>query len=639
MALPTFVSRVEITTTSSTDNLTTAAFVTSGSNRALFVLPALRATSVSISSIVRGGSDAFSNSGVSQDPSGVFVNMWASTNEPVAASTALATTLSAAVTVWGVHVIVMSDVDQTTRFEGAVVNADTDATDGLTNLTVASGSTNNMVMDYFALRANSGTPTVAGSQTDRGGWLANNLHSRVSTLPGTGGNVSMGWGNISSPADFIAHMGWAVRGIAATVPDAPTSLTVSNVGGTQLGLSWTAPASDGGSAITGYKIERESPTGGGFSTLVADTGDTSTTYTDTGLSLNTQYNYKISAINAIGTGSASTAAAKTTPTALLFNITLPTDLSEFTDTPTGAGNSLARNATAGINDDPGVRITMAANTNTYAYYTLPVPLVFGSDTGFNLGFHGGPTLASLSMATDDLVYIVRVRGAADAGRLGIRLGNIGAVRTLAPYVVLDEETIIGDAVSIQSSQPEWIDLVVTPSSSGGAFDGSIEMFFDGVSVSLMEFLDISVFDYAQVQFGFPSIATTGGTITGVLDMGPFRAYRDTTQAISPNPFAEILFPPGDVLIGVGESVYFEGTASVGFGGSTIDSHLWTFGSGSGIANFTSEVPNEQVFNNSGIFTVSYVATDNNGLISRNGTVRTIRVGLGVENQSRFFLIF
>ena len=42
---------------------------------------------------------------------------------------------------------------------------------------------------------------------------------------------------------------------SATIPGAPTGLTATANGQTQINLSWTAPSDDGGTAITGYKIE------------------------------------------------------------------------------------------------------------------------------------------------------------------------------------------------------------------------------------------------------------------------------------------------------------------------------------------------------------------------------------------------
>lgn len=98
----------------------------------------------------------------------------------------------------------------------------------------------------------------------------------------------------------------------ATAPDPPTGLTLTVLGPTAIKLDWTAPVDDGGSEITGYLIEFESPVGDGFATLVADTGSTSTTYTHEALTYTTEYNYRVSAINAEGTSDPSTAADATT---------------------------------------------------------------------------------------------------------------------------------------------------------------------------------------------------------------------------------------------------------------------------------------------------------------------------------------
>jgi PKD repeat protein len=90
-----------------------------------------------------------------------------------------------------------------------------------------------------------------------------------------------------------------------SVPDAPTSLVAMAIDDTSIGLTWDAPVDDGGSALTGYQIEAETPIGGGWSVLTADTGDTMTTAVIAGLTASTEYNFRVSAINAIGTGPAS----------------------------------------------------------------------------------------------------------------------------------------------------------------------------------------------------------------------------------------------------------------------------------------------------------------------------------------------
>ena len=98
-----------------------------------------------------------------------------------------------------------------------------------------------------------------------------------------------------------------VAGVAdAAVPGVPTGLGV--VGGEgQLVLSWTAPTTDGGSVVTGYRIEWTSTvTVERVSGMALATG-TSTTHTLTGLANGGLYSVTVAAVNAEGTGTATTA--------------------------------------------------------------------------------------------------------------------------------------------------------------------------------------------------------------------------------------------------------------------------------------------------------------------------------------------
>ena len=141
-----------------------------------------------------------------------------------------------------------------------------------------------------------------------GSWnTLTNLYVKVS---GTWRNVADGYVKVSGT--------WRTFFGGITAPGQVTGLTATDVGTSRsynsgrIDLSWTAP-SDGGSAITGYFIER-SLNGVTYSTLVANTFTTSTTYTDTGLTSAQTYYYRVSAINAVGTGTASSAASATATT-------------------------------------------------------------------------------------------------------------------------------------------------------------------------------------------------------------------------------------------------------------------------------------------------------------------------------------
>ena len=92
------------------------------------------------------------------------------------------------------------------------------------------------------------------------------------------------------------------------VPDTPTGLTATANGSTQIDLDWSTPASDGGWAITGYRIEHTLDGGSNWSDLVADTSSTATEYSDTGLPAGATRYYRVYAINAAGTSDASNVA-------------------------------------------------------------------------------------------------------------------------------------------------------------------------------------------------------------------------------------------------------------------------------------------------------------------------------------------
>ena len=99
-----------------------------------------------------------------------------------------------------------------------------------------------------------------------------------------------------------------VRATTNSSPGAPTGLTATANGSMRIDLSWSAPANDGGTAVTGYRIEHTLDGGLNWSDLVADTDSTGTSYSDTGLPAGATRYYRVSAINAVGTSNASNVA-------------------------------------------------------------------------------------------------------------------------------------------------------------------------------------------------------------------------------------------------------------------------------------------------------------------------------------------
>ena len=142
-----------------------------------------------------------------------------------------------------------------------------------------------------------------------------------------------------------------------TVPGAPTGLTATASGTTAINLSWSAPATTGGSAITGYKIESSSDGGSSWSDLVANTSNTTTTYAHTGLGAGDTRHYRVSAINANGTGVPSNVDSATTGTTVPG---APTGLTATASGTTAINLSWSAPASTGGSAITGYKIEVSA---------------------------------------------------------------------------------------------------------------------------------------------------------------------------------------------------------------------------------------------------------------------------------------
>ena len=130
------------------------------------------------------------------------------------------------------------------------------------------------------------TGTAATTYTDDTVAASTTYTYRIKAINEHGTSERSRWVHIDTPAP--------------PVPDKPTGLSATATHD-QVVLTWDDPGDD---SITGYVILRRLPgvdPEGQFDELVADTGKTATTYTDTSVAAETRYTYRIKAINEHGT--------------------------------------------------------------------------------------------------------------------------------------------------------------------------------------------------------------------------------------------------------------------------------------------------------------------------------------------------
>ncbi len=136
----------------------------------------------------------------------------------------------------------------------------------------------------------------------------------VYTAAGTGADQSavVTWDTGGGTARLV-HQAFTIAAAgAATVPGAPT-IGTATAGNTTASVAFTAPGSDGGSAILDYRI---SAVGGGVGPW---TGITSSPGSATGLTNGVAKTFTVAARNAVGYSAESAASNSVTPSAPSFN--------------------------------------------------------------------------------------------------------------------------------------------------------------------------------------------------------------------------------------------------------------------------------------------------------------------------------
>ena len=189
---------------------------------------------------------------------------------------------------------------------------------------------------FYPYRGSSSTEIFTGTNTvPANTWVR--VEIRYTATAGGGaqllinGNTQAGWGvsgNYARTSNLQRLQLWndgpgttdfddvsvAVPGSGSpppSVPGAPSGV-VGVAGDGVVGLSWSAPSSNGGSAVTGYRV---TPFVAGVAQASVLTGSSATSFSVSGLSDGTAYTFTVAAINAVGAGPDSAASAPVTPVA------------------------------------------------------------------------------------------------------------------------------------------------------------------------------------------------------------------------------------------------------------------------------------------------------------------------------------
>ena len=284
------------------------------------------------------------------------------------------------------------------------------------------------------LAANTGSTGTAYIHTDLAAQTTR--HYRVSTINANG---------TSEPSNVASAMT-----AKAELPGAPTGLTALVAGKKQIFLAWTAPADTGGSAITGYRIEvSPSGTDGTWTDLEADTGSAATTYSHGGLQPGTTRHYRVSAVNAVGTGDPSNEASAETIKA--------GDISVDDLTATANGHARIDLAWTAPSLPPGVSVAgygiLVSPSGKDGTWTILVSNTGSAATTYS---HTGLTAATTRYYRTDTAWTV-------GNQEATLRSNVASATTTA--AAPDPPT----GLTATAGGPTWIDLAWTaPADTGGS---------------------------------------------------------------------------------------------------------------------------------------------------------------------------
>ena len=258
---------------------------------------------------------------------------------------------------------------------------------------------------------------------------------------------------------------WSPSGTGQTsggnVPGAPTGLTAAADGQTGIDLDWNAPASNGGSPLTGYRIEVSSTgNSGSWIPLVNNTGNTSTIYSHTGLPAGTTRYYRVSARNANGAGPVSNVDSATTDAAPLGQVT------GVNLTPSDGALTVGWTA---VNGATGYKVQWKSGGESYNTGSRQATVPSGSTTNHTIG--------NLANGTEYTVRVIATKTGANDGppSAEVRETPVSGQTTVtfgaSSYTASEGGADATVAVELSPAPSAPVTIPLTPSRQGGATPG------------------------------------------------------------------------------------------------------------------------------------------------------------------------
>jgi hypothetical protein len=244
----------------------------------------------------------------------------------------------------------------------------------VTILWAAGGNGGSPLTGYKVTSSDSTVATVIVSDPAATSYTFSGLNNIVQTFTVQAMNA-IGTSAASLPSNSVTPSAFSAPGV-------PTSVSAT-AGDTQATVSWTAPASNGGSPITSYTVT-SSPGG-----IVASSGGV-TSAVVSGLTNGTSYTFTVTATNAAGTGPASSPSNSVTPAA--------------SGTGSGINSSGTNNGEFGAGTFAGYR--SAVNTGPFA--------VFDSGLGRNVqmsdltNYSGNNLSGDVTFSTNNATYFRQI---------------------------------------------------------------------------------------------------------------------------------------------------------------------------------------------------------------------------------------